>query len=182
MGLIIDAPTNLGLRPPTPGCVPGADKAPQALRAAGLHAALREQGWIESPPVLAGRYRPEISPGQVRNQAAIVEHAHRLGFRITQALGRGEKPLVLGGDCSTLLGVGLELAERGRYGLIHLDGHTDFRHPGNDSQSANLAGGRPRLRCWPALPRAVTYRRTGPVFRAERRGPRWMPRWRRAPG
>ena len=140
MGLIIDAPTNLGLRPPTPGCVPGADKAPRALRAAGLHAALREQGWIESSPVLAGRYRTEISPGQVRNQAAIVEHAHRLGFRIAQALGRGEKPLVLGGDCSTLLGVGLGLAGRGRYGLIHLDGHTDFRHPGNDSQSANLAG------------------------------------------
>lgn len=28
----------------------------------------------------------------------------------------------------------------GRYGLIHLDGHTDFRHPGNSSQCANLAG------------------------------------------
>lgn len=140
MGLIIDAPTNLGLRPPEPGCVPGADKAPQALRAAGLHAALREQGWIESSPVLAGRYHSEVPPGQVRNQDAIVEHAHRLASRIAQALDRGERPLVLGGDCSTLLGVGLGLAARGRYGLVHLDGHTDFRHPGNAPQPANLAG------------------------------------------
>ncbi|WP_313022798.1 arginase family protein [Mobilicoccus sp.] len=140
MGSIIDVPTNLGLRPPEPGCVPGADKAPQALRAAGLHAALCRQGWIDGPPVLAGRYHPEMSPGQVRNQAAIVEHAHRLASRVAQALDRGERPLVLGGDCSTLLGVGLGLAARGRYGLVHLDGHTDFRHPGNASQPANLAG------------------------------------------
>lgn len=140
MSVIIDVPTNLGLRPPGCGCVPGADKAPQALRAAGLHAALREQGWVDSAPVLAGRYRPEVPAKQVRNQAALIEHAHRLASRVGQALGRGERLLLLGGDCSTLMGVGLGLAARGRYGLVHLDGHTDFRHPGNAQQPANLAG------------------------------------------
>jgi arginase len=28
----------------------------------------------------------------------------------------------------------------GRYGLVHLDGHTDFRNPGNSDQCASLAG------------------------------------------
>lgn len=140
MDMVIDVPTNLGLRPPEPGCVPGADKAPQALRAAGVHAALRGQGWIDSAPVLAGRYHPDVLPGQVRNQAAILQHAHRLASRISQALDGGDRPLLLGGDCSTLLGVGLGLASHGRYGLIHIDGHTDFRHPGNSEHPSNLAG------------------------------------------
>jgi arginase len=33
---IVDAPTNLGLRPPAPGVVPGWAKAPAALREACL--------------------------------------------------------------------------------------------------------------------------------------------------
>jgi arginase len=39
-----------------------------------------------------------------------------------------------------LLGVGLSLRRRGRFGLVHLDGHTDFRHPGNSPNCASLAG------------------------------------------
>ena len=35
---LISAPSNLGLRPPQPGSVPGTAKAPEALREAGLHA------------------------------------------------------------------------------------------------------------------------------------------------
>jgi arginase len=48
---------------------------------------------------------------------------------------------VLGGDCSILVGAALSLRRApGRYGLVHLDGHTDFRHPGNSGQCASLAG------------------------------------------
>ena len=47
---------------------------------------------------------------------------------------------MLGGDCSLLVGVGLALARRGAHGLVHLDGHTDFRHPGNSDSCASLAG------------------------------------------
>lgn len=140
MGLILDVPTNLGLRPPAPGCVPGVDKAPQALRSAGLHEALSDQGWREGKPLIAGRYRPETTPGQVRNQDAILAHAHRLADVVNSALIRGDRCLLLGGDCSTPLGVSLGLARRGRYGLVHIDGHTDFRHPGNSDAVANLAG------------------------------------------
>ena len=47
---------------------------------------------------------------------------------------------ILGGDCSLLIGAGLALRPAGRFGLAHLDGHTDFRHPGNSTACASLAG------------------------------------------
>jgi arginase len=37
--------------------------------------------------------------------------------------------VVLGGDCSILLGPLLALRRRGRYGLVFIDGHADFQHP-----------------------------------------------------
>jgi len=41
----------------------------------------------------------------------------------------GEFPIVLGGDCSILLGRLLALKRRDRYGLLFLDGHADFYQP-----------------------------------------------------
>jgi arginase len=37
--------------------------------------------------------------------------------------------VVLGGDCSILLGNLLALKRRGRYGLLFMDGHADFYNP-----------------------------------------------------
>jgi arginase len=137
---LISAPSNLGLRPPQPGAVPGTAKAPDALREAGLYARLAAEGAADAGVVLPGRYRPDTKPGQVRNQDAILEHAARLAARIRAQLDADRAPLVLGGDCSLLLAAGLALRPRGRYGLVHLDGHTDFRHPGNSTDCASLAG------------------------------------------
>jgi arginase len=140
---LISAPSNLGLRPPEPGAVPGTAKAPEALREAGLYARLAADGAADAGVVLPGRYLaglPAGGPGQVRNQDAILEHAARLAARIRAQLDADRAPLVLGGDCSLLLAAGLALRPRGRYGLVHLDGHTDFRHPGNSADCASLAG------------------------------------------
>ena len=41
----------------------------------------------------------------------------------------GSFPVVLGGDCSIVLGCLLALRRRGRYGLLFLDGHADFYQP-----------------------------------------------------
>ena len=62
--------------------------------------------------------------------------------------------MVLGGDCSLLVGVGVALARSGTHGLVHIDGHTDFRNPGNSDSCASLAG--EDLACavgrhWPAV-------------------------------
>lgn len=144
---IIDAPSNLGLRPPEPGSVPGADKAPLALREAGLHARLDAEGAEYAGAVVAARYRAESErPGlELRNHHAIVDHSRRLAARIAGVLDSGRVPLVIGGDCSILIAAGLVVAtarERDgeRRGLVHIDGHTDFRHPGNSSECASLAG------------------------------------------
>lgn len=142
MWSILSAPTNLGLRPPQPGSVPGCAKAPEALREAGLHARLTAAGAVEAGVVLPARYVDDGDPaaGRVRNQDGIVEHARRLADRLGAVLTTGRQALVLGGDCSLLVGTGLALRRRGRFGLVHIDGHTDFRHPGNSAVCLNLAG------------------------------------------
>ncbi|GAA0434754.1 arginase family protein [Leifsonia naganoensis] len=140
---LVSAPTNLGLRPPLPGSVPGASKAPEALREAGLFERLRAAGAREAGAIIPGRYVDDDAtraPGRVRNEAALVEHAHRLADRVGTILDAGDAPIVVGGDCSVLVGIGVALARRGASGLVHLDGHTDFRHPGNSAACASVAG------------------------------------------
>lgn len=139
---VLSAPTNLGLRPPEPRSVPGCAKAPEALREAGLHGRLLAAGAVDAGVVLPGRYvdDADLTAGRVRNQDGLIDHAYRLAGRLEHLLDAGQAPLVLGGDCSLLAGAGLALARRGRHGLVHLDGHTDFRHPGNSDVCLSLAG------------------------------------------
>ena len=53
----------------------------------------------------------------------------RLADRVAFTLDLGRFPIVLGGDCSILLGSALALRRRGRFGLFFLDGHADFYSP-----------------------------------------------------
>lgn len=135
---VIDAPSNLGLRPPQAGVVPGCYKMPWALRNAGLVEALRA---VDLGCVIPPRYDPSWEPGETtRNCQEIAEYSGRLAERIDEALVRGLFPVVVGGDCSVLLGVGLALKNRGPHGLLFLDGHTDFRHLGNSGKVDAAAG------------------------------------------
>ena len=168
---LLSAPSNLGLRPPEPGSVPGAAKAPEALREAGLFRRFAELGATDSGVVLAGRYINDDAtraPGHVRNESASIDHSRRLAARIGAAFDRGEAPLVIGGDCAILLGAGLATVRRGGIGLVHVDGHTDFRHPGNSDECASLAGEALAAaigRHWPAV---ADIDGLGPSFPAER--------------
>lgn len=138
---LIAAPTNLGLRPPEPGAVPGTAKAPEALREAGLFERMAPLGARDAGVVLAGRYLPGVRPGDaLRNQSAIVSHTRRLADRVTVSLDAGRAPLVVGGDCSLVVAPALALRRRGRFGLAYLDGHGDFRHPGHDEAATTLGG------------------------------------------
>ncbi|WAP53381.1 arginase family protein [Arthrobacter sp. ATA002] len=139
----LSAPTGLGLRPPVPGSVPGASKAPEALREAGLAGRLLANGARDAGVIIPGRYVDDDATrpaGHVRNEKAIIDHARRLADRLDQILEAGDAPLVVGGDCSVLVGIGLALAARACTGLVHVDGHTDFRHPGNSDECASVAG------------------------------------------
>jgi hypothetical protein len=52
-----------------------------------------------------------------------------LADQIEAILDNGEFPVVLGGDCSLLLGTALALRRRGRYGVLYIDGDADFYRP-----------------------------------------------------
>ncbi len=134
---IIEAPSNLGLKPPSPGREPGTARAPAALRRAGLHGLISP---TRVTVVEAPTYHPDENRAvNVRNVAAIADYSRRLADAVGGCLSRGEFPLVLGGDCSILLGSMLGLKRRGEPALIYIDGHTDFYLP-EQSTSGGAAG------------------------------------------
>jgi arginase len=141
---VLDAPSNLGLRPPTATSVPGCAKAPGALRDQDLLARLgaRDAGCLTPPRYDPGDWRPGDG---VAHAEAIGWYSRRLADRIGAIVDAGEFPLVLGGDCSILLGSALYVARLRKrdelpYGLVYIDGHSDFRHPGNASYVGAAAG------------------------------------------
>lgn len=119
---VIEAPSILGLRPS------GVETLPDALLRAGLIDRLQARH--------AGRVVPE-SPYDSRrdsttltlNAAGIASFSQTLADAVGEVINRGEFPVVLGGDCSILLGGVLALKRRGRYGLLFVDGHADFYNP-----------------------------------------------------
>ena len=118
---IIEAPSHLGLR------ASGVEALPEALLAAGLRERLdaRRIGRLPTPP-----YDPQIDPATgMLNPTGLRDYSPKLADTVGAALDRGEFPIVLGGDCSILLGNMLALKRRGRYGLLFLDGHADFYQP-----------------------------------------------------
>jgi arginase len=134
---LIAAPSNLGLMPQEGGAEPGTRKAPETLQALGLAERL---GAHPARLVPAPDYRPQIDPATgVRNGPAIRRYAETLADALGEEPQPGVFPLVIGGDCSLLLGAGLALRRRGRHGLIYFDGHTDFKLPAS-SLSKGAAG------------------------------------------
>lgn len=118
---IIEAPSTLGL------VSHGVERLPQALIEAGLahRIGARNAGRIEPPPYKARR-DPETL---LLNPHGIAQYSVLLADAVGEVLDNGEFPLVLGGDCSILLGNLLALKRRGRYGLLFIDGHADFYQP-----------------------------------------------------
>ncbi|QSB07045.1 arginase family protein [Natronoglycomyces albus] len=132
---MVDAPSNLGLRPPTPHTVPGCAKAPGALRDHQLLKRLRahDAGCLTPPRFDCSDWRPGDGVGQAES---IADYTVRLSNRVRAMWEENHFPLVLGGDCSILLGNALAARhlsqERdSQIGLVFIDAHSDFRHPGN---------------------------------------------------
>ncbi|MEQ4718888.1 arginase family protein [Nonomuraea sp. B19D2] len=136
--VVLDAPSNLGLRPPAPDTIPGCYKAPWALRNTGL---VQRLGAADAGALVPPRYVATWTPGSgVRNGPAIASYARRLADRVGAIRAEGGFPVLLGGDCSILLGPALDLRRSGRYGLAYLDAHSDFRHLGNSPHVGSAAG------------------------------------------
>lgn len=118
---ILEAPSTLGLS------TEGVEGLPGRLLELGLAERLEAR--------LAGRLA--VSPKQqsrdpdtlTLNAEAIAAWSPRLADAIEAVLDVGEFPVMLGGDCTILLGSMLALRRRGRYGLLFIDGHADFFQP-----------------------------------------------------
>jgi arginase len=121
---VLDAPSNLGLRPPRPGAEPGAAKLAAALRSRRLLERLQAE---DAGHIVAPAYSPEPEPETwFRNGKGVAAFSEQLADRVGRLVQEGKFPLVLGGDCSILIGNTLGLHALGRYGLIFIDGHDDF--------------------------------------------------------
>ena len=128
---IIDAPSILGLRPT------GVQYLPEALKAADLMKLRAEY---------AGRvlsllpYNPQRDKSTLLlNPDTIRTFSLQLAEKVISVLHKKQFPIVLGGDCSILIGNLLALKQMGssssgsggsnRYGLFFIDGHADFYQP-----------------------------------------------------
>ena len=118
---IIEAPSILGLFPS------GVEQLPDALLAAGFgdRIGARQAGRV-SPPPYDSRRDPATG---LLNPSGLRDYSCQLAAATGEVLDGGEIPVVLGGDCSILLGNLLALRRRGRHGLLFIDGHADFYQP-----------------------------------------------------
>lgn len=126
---VVLAPSNLGLRPLRPGHVPGAWRAPEALLEAGLLDGL-------SAAKVVSLDMPQYSPAiQYGTDILNGPEMRRFGLELADAVERLLEShaflLVVGGDCSILPAVMAGVRRRTESLLVHFDGHSDFRHPGN---------------------------------------------------
>jgi arginase len=128
---VIDAPSILGLRPT------GVERLPEALKAAGLLSRLNAE---YAGRVLSLSYNSERNKETLLlNADSIREFSLRLADKVTHVLHNKQFPIVLGGDCSILIGNILGLRRRiARYGLFFIDGHADFYQP-NVSPTGEVA-------------------------------------------
>ena len=111
---------------------PGQEKAPAALRQAGLLGALREAGLevddLGDLPVT--RFEPDPGHSKQQSLSRVVAVARQVADAVNAAVLRDAVPLVLGGDCSITVGVVAGLLRRQPdLGLIYFDGDADFTTP-----------------------------------------------------
>lgn len=120
---ILEAPSALGHVPEHLGV----ERAPEVLLGAGLADGLAAR---RAGRVVAEGYSADRDPRtKIMNPEVLAGYSSLLADAVASVLDAGEFPVVLGGDCSILLGAALALKRRGRYGLLYIDGDADFYQP-----------------------------------------------------
>lgn len=126
---IIGAPSNIGIKPYDNATEPrGLDRAPGVLRELGLVGRLAGEDLGDTSPAPYRDFtRP---PNGVRNEREVAQHCRALADRVAAGMAGGRFALVLGGDCSIVLGSLLGATRRApRIGLAYIDAHADFATP-----------------------------------------------------
>jgi arginase len=119
---LLTAPTSLGNRPyESDGTARWTHLGPARLREQHI---VERLGARDLGDVPAAEYRDFIRPpGAIRNEDLVLDHVRRIAAALEPHEGF---TVVLGGDCSVLLGSLLGLSRGRELALVYLDGHTDF--------------------------------------------------------
>jgi arginase len=119
---------------------PGQEKAPRALRDAGIIDALTSAGVdVEDYGDLPlRRWAPDRMNTRAQNVAAVIDDAIGVRDRIGHIIGASQRHLVLGGSCAIEIGVvaGYLTAGFERLGVVYADLHTDLNTPQTTEQGA----------------------------------------------
>ncbi|MDP9177090.1 MAG: arginase family protein [Gemmatimonadota bacterium] len=126
---IVGAPSSIGIRPYDEGGMRRLDLAPGVLRDRGIETRLgaRDLGDVVPPP-----YRDFVRPpGRPRNENDVANYSRELAAKVRAGAHDGSFVLVLGGDCSIVLGGLLGARRPGGLpvGLVYVDAHGDFATP-----------------------------------------------------
>ena len=125
---VIGVPTSAG------AFAPGQERAPAALRDAGLIDMVREHGVDvrDHGDREMWRWRPDRENRRAQNLGKVVEIVADTARRVAEAAGAGETTVVLGGDCTVGIGTVAGHVESGeRVGLVYFDAHADLNVPGS---------------------------------------------------
>lgn len=127
---VIGVPTSAG------AFAPGQEGAPAALRAAGLIGTLESAGVevVDRGDREVWRWRPDRVERRAQNLGKVVEIVRETAGRVAEAVGAGELPLVLGGDCTVGIGTVAGVAEGS--GLLYVDSHADLNVPSSVHEGA----------------------------------------------
>lgn len=131
--VVIGAPSSAG------AYAPGQEKAPAALRSAGLIERMRAGGHrVEDAGDVPGfRWSADVAHARAMNAAIVQRVAQDTASRVRKTIERGRKALVLGGDCTVELGtVAGCLAITESVGLVYVDLDTDLNTPTSTTDGA----------------------------------------------
>ena len=115
----------------------GEARAPQALREAGLAEKLGGKDAGDADATMQDPSR-DANTGVIGFEQ-VAKASSEIRSAVAAVLDGGEKPLVVGGDCTILVGVLAAVKEKlGRVGLAFVDGHVDY-FEGDTSPSGEAA-------------------------------------------
>lgn len=121
---LISAPSILGLMPS------GVQYLADSLLDAGLEKQLSQSLPLLRVPTLNHLYSDQRDPDtHCINTKALHDFSLLLNDKIGSVISQQHFPVVLGGDCSILIGILSALKQQGKYGLVFMDAHADFYQP-----------------------------------------------------
>jgi len=136
---VMGAPSSIGIKPYDDGSPRRLYLAPGVLRERGLLTSLdaKEAGDVVPPAGYRDVRRPRERPC---NEEDVIVYSRKIAERIAAVASEGGFVLLLGGDCSILLGalLGFQRACRASMGLVYIDAHADFATL-DDSPSGSAA-------------------------------------------